>query len=313
MNIKIIFLALLLSYSIQGESKEIFLPLKKNNLCYIFSSHTRKILSSFECEAIGKQSHFLIPVKLQGKWGYIDSKGNWVIKPQYDFADSFTEDVARVRKENLYGYINSKNQIIIPFQYYDAGNFSGNLAPVQCKQNYYGYINKNNVLVIPCRFQKSFEFQNEIARIFRNDVYGYITKSRFEPEIYYRYATDFGFHRAFVLTHRHKSFWLINEKQNFIKELSFNWIPFSFSKDVPLAVFLDLRTGWYGFLDRDGSVAIPPIFLIAEDFYLGYAKVKGPKTYIDSSGAYDYKDIYQNQNYEEFYISSDGKRITFFP
>ena len=42
-------------------------------------------------------------VKQNGKWGYIDEEGNMAIKPQFDFAGSFSEGVAVV------GYYDMEN------------------------------------------------------------------------------------------------------------------------------------------------------------------------------------------------------------
>jgi len=41
----------------------------------------------------------LAPVKLDGKWGYIDVDNNTIIPFQFDKANSFYEDVAAVMKD----------------------------------------------------------------------------------------------------------------------------------------------------------------------------------------------------------------------
>jgi len=43
-------------------------------------------------------------------WGFIDKKGNWVIKPTYDFADSFDAGEARVMKAGKVFYIDIQNK-----------------------------------------------------------------------------------------------------------------------------------------------------------------------------------------------------------
>lgn len=47
----------------------------------------------------------LIPVRKNGRYGYINPKGEYVINPQFDDATFFREGIARVRKGGLYGYI----------------------------------------------------------------------------------------------------------------------------------------------------------------------------------------------------------------
>ena len=52
------------------------------------------------------------------KWGYINKTGNWVIKPQFDFAGPiYEEGIAIVQKDKLYGFINQTGKLIIPFQF----------------------------------------------------------------------------------------------------------------------------------------------------------------------------------------------------
>jgi WG containing repeat len=48
----------------------------------------------------------------KGYWGYIDNKGAWVIKPAYDFSDSFENGEARVIKEGKVFYINKEGKVI---------------------------------------------------------------------------------------------------------------------------------------------------------------------------------------------------------
>jgi len=38
----------------------------------------------------------LAPVSLKGKWGYIDKTGKVIIQPKFEFANNFNEDVAIV-------------------------------------------------------------------------------------------------------------------------------------------------------------------------------------------------------------------------
>lgn len=52
-----------------------------------------------------------------GKLGYIDKTGTFVIKPQYDSADSFFMGLAVVGIDDREGVINSKGEIIIPLNY----------------------------------------------------------------------------------------------------------------------------------------------------------------------------------------------------
>ncbi|MBS1512111.1 MAG: WG repeat-containing protein [Bacteroidetes bacterium] len=55
----------------------------------------------------------LAPVaNAKGYWGYVDEKGNWVIKPTYDFTDVFEKGEARVIKDGKVFYINKENKMV---------------------------------------------------------------------------------------------------------------------------------------------------------------------------------------------------------
>lgn len=52
----------------------------------------------------------LAPVSnVKGYWGYIDTKGIWAIKPEYDFADVFDKGEARVIKGQKVFYVDKQN------------------------------------------------------------------------------------------------------------------------------------------------------------------------------------------------------------
>lgn len=48
----------------------------------------------------------------KGFWGFIDKKGSWVIKPQYDFADNFAAGEAKVMKGDKSFYIDKANKML---------------------------------------------------------------------------------------------------------------------------------------------------------------------------------------------------------
>ena len=72
-----------------------------------------------------------VPVKSSdGKWGYQDKTGTYVIPPQYDRAEDFSEGVAAVGLKEKFGYIDSTGHVVIPLHFAHAGPFSEGLALV---------------------------------------------------------------------------------------------------------------------------------------------------------------------------------------
>jgi len=72
------------------------------------------------------------------KYGYINTKGQWVIQPQFNWAANFANGLAAVETErsitgDSYAYINTQGQIVIPTgPYYNIHDFADNgLATAQ--------------------------------------------------------------------------------------------------------------------------------------------------------------------------------------
>ncbi len=84
----------------------------KNNL-YGYINIAGEVVIPFEFSNARNFSEGLAPVSnSKGYWGYIDKKGNWVIKPLYDFTDVFENGEARVMKEEKVFYINKENKVL---------------------------------------------------------------------------------------------------------------------------------------------------------------------------------------------------------
>ena len=99
------------------------------NLSYILMLTTLLV----SCSDSGEEA--LAPVKIGGKVGYINPKGEIVINPQFDEAKNFSEGLARVNiggRRNRFrrdgggkwGYINSKGKFVINPQFDEAWDFS---------------------------------------------------------------------------------------------------------------------------------------------------------------------------------------------
>ena len=55
----------------------------------------------------------LAAVYKDGKWGYINTKGEQIVECKFDDAYYFNEGFARVKKDGKWGYINTKGCSVI--------------------------------------------------------------------------------------------------------------------------------------------------------------------------------------------------------
>jgi hypothetical protein len=84
----------------------------KNNL-YGYINTAGEVVIPFNFSNARNFSEGMAPASnAKGFWGFIDLKGNWVIKPVYDFADSFENSEARVMKGQKIVYIDKENKVL---------------------------------------------------------------------------------------------------------------------------------------------------------------------------------------------------------
>ena len=119
-----------------------------------------------ECEFdwISDFSEGLAKVEKDGKWGYINTKGEQVIECKFDYAEYFSEGLARVEKDGKSGYINTKGEQVIECKFDYAWGFSKGLALVE-KDDKWGYINTKGEQVIECKFDEASGFSEGLAEV----------------------------------------------------------------------------------------------------------------------------------------------------
>ena len=123
--------------------------------------------------------------------GYIGRNGQLVINLQFDYADEFSNGLARVMIDKKFGYINTSGEFVIKPQFDNAENFGRDekepLALVRVG-NKYGYINKSGNYVISPQFDDASSFTIDfsevpdkwsytLARVKVGDNWGFIDKS----------------------------------------------------------------------------------------------------------------------------------------
>src|SRR5580765_6610405 len=90
----------------------------------------------------------LFPVRLNGKWGYMNVSGKLVVQPRFEMAKDSSEGLARVYENETIGYVDSMGQVVIPPRYLQAHDFSEGLALVQDAQGRVAFVDKTGNIVI---------------------------------------------------------------------------------------------------------------------------------------------------------------------
>lgn len=86
-----------------------------------------------------------------GKWGLVDEDGIFIIEPQYDYMDVFSEGVVAVKKGGKFGYLNKFGELIVPVEYDSARHFTNGMGPVM-KSGLWGFVNTEGQLVVPVKY-----------------------------------------------------------------------------------------------------------------------------------------------------------------
>ena len=118
-------------------------------------------------------------VKKDGKWGYINTKGEQIVECEFDDFYDFKEGFASVKKDGKWGYINTKGEQIVECKFDSVGNFNEGFAAVK-KDGKWGYINTKGEQIVECKFDYACNFYEGLAWVKKDRKWGYInTKGYF--------------------------------------------------------------------------------------------------------------------------------------
>lgn len=274
-------------------------------------SFLEKVFSGFNSD-----SQRLFPIIENDKKGYIDSKGNVVISPQFDFSvsamdfsppeyyiyelyedNSFKENLISVGVERRYGYVNKQGKYIINPQFDSAQSFSEGLAAVSVGDRV-GYINTKGEFAIQAQFEWADSFSEGLARINKGTKYGYIDKQGkivIEPKFDLPQtdgAPSFEFSEGLAIAFSNNKYGYINQKGEYVIEPQFEWA-YPFSEGLAVVGVGDRK----GYINTKGEFVIEPQFDLASSFSEGLAVVNigfdpdspnqpGKYGYIDKKGQY---------------------------
>jgi WG containing repeat len=231
-----------------------------------FSSNEISIPPQFATANLFQQGLARVSLEVENprSFGYIDTKGKFVIQPQFEYANNFSEGLAAVKINQRWGYIDRSGTFVISTNYDDTEGFSEGLAAVKIDRHW-GYIDKLGKIVIPPKFEEASYFDQ-----------GQATVLFYNPQ-----------------RKNNKLYWaVINRKGQFIANIPNRLIPPSRQLPPPIPTvrstpspeqeeIMELKKwvpfaqhGKYGYKDLAGNIKIPPQFNDAWYFSENRAAVK---------------------------------------
>ncbi|HRP03210.1 MAG TPA: WG repeat-containing protein [Candidatus Kapabacteria bacterium] len=252
----------------------------------------------------------LARVNLKDKWGFIDTNGIEVVKPEYDYVDNFTDLYALVNYNNKYGIINKKGELIIPCEYKHLNSFYYGLSLYQDK-NAYWFINiKREKVLGPYEFAKEFTYPETIVKI--NNKYGIIDISgRFLIKA--KYDKIFGRFKDFYKFKCFSYFSRIDKKMGYINKNLKEVIKadnYDYVEDCENGIIIVGLNAKKGMVDSTGKEILKPSFDRIDYFYRDITTMEnnGKYYYINKKGKIIFGpikerarrlDLYQYLNHSE--------------
>jgi len=115
------------------------------------------------------------PVKIGGKWGYLDKKGSFAIVPKFDEAWNFSESLAVVKVNNKYGIIDSAGKYLIHPQYKFVTGYYEGLCGVYFNDKMV-FLDTTGKIVLDKNFDFVYPFSGGRAAVRVNGIWGIIDK-----------------------------------------------------------------------------------------------------------------------------------------
>jgi len=233
------------------------------------------------------------------KWGFIDRAGTEVIPCNFQDAQDFSQGLAAAKRKGRWGYINHSGDWEIKAKYKRVNPFSDGLAVV--------YTTKDKVLVIDLSGEIVFRADYQEISPFTDGVaIGRIQEAYFLIDRKGQRIIDEPFEHISKPVDGQ-----IRVRQRGLEGVlttSGSWlIKPTWKKVHPffegMARFLN-KTGW-GYLDRNGKIALAGPYDMAGNFHNGRAVVA------DAQGFYliDSKGIKQSENYEYMIYANENRWI----
>ncbi|MDF1549663.1 MAG: WG repeat-containing protein, partial [Bacteroidales bacterium] len=218
-----------------------------------------------------------------GKWGVIDSAGEWMITPQYQFIQSCANGSFIAKKSNRWGVVNVNNQLLVDFKYDELRHFYDSAVAYWAGIPYYkfriknkwGVIDTKENIIIPAEYDdiehlkinnKTF-FKTLIDR--KKIMFGLVNETgKLVVEPNYEFIGRFkeGFSRVKL---KQRCWKFINLQMKELPDDCFFDVH-DFSEGLAA---VKTNKAW-GFINGEGKIAIAPQYLETGDFHEGVAKAK---------------------------------------
>lgn len=255
------------------------------NRQYGFIRDDGSIAISPQFESAMTFSEGLAGIQRDGKWGFINEAGDLVIAPQFDCVRGFSHGLALVEQGKSKLFIDTSGRVIISTEFYHCYSFEGDIALVRPDIRSRGvFIDRTGEIVLSGRNFLISHFSDGLINCPEGGKWGYIDRfGEFKIAPQFAFAYPFRDGLAAVAPHHEKAFCFIDTQGQVAIEGEFQGADIKFANG-----YCAVWDEHYGYIDRQGRVAIPYRFYFAGHFSSGLAVIKEPDSdfygYVDESG-----------------------------
>lgn len=249
---------------------------------FITFEDNEMLVNESEDEILGYFEEGMAKIKVNGKWGFIDTTKTIIVEPKFENVTIFSEGLAGAKINGKWGYINKSGVFVIEPKFEDVKSFSEGLAGAKINGKW-GYINKSGVFVIEPKFDETEYFSDNMARVCIGNKWGLIDstgKFIFKPKYAYRFSIEY----------RYDDMISIKGRKYIFIDRSGKQIPGKFDdvgdfNDGIAPVKIDNK---WGYINKEGVFVIEPKFDKAEKIIDGVAfvNIEGKFGLIDKTGGW---------------------------
>lgn len=103
-----------------------------------------------------------VPATKGRKWGFINTKGEWVVRPQFEYAGDFHNGLAKVIVKGKTGYIRQDGTMAIEPRF-EGGDYFFDTITLVFENNQSQYINTRGEILFGEKFCYAWPFQDGVA------------------------------------------------------------------------------------------------------------------------------------------------------
>lgn len=205
-------------------------------------------------------SEGLAPLVLDGKVGFINTKGELAIPNEFDlknvngytFLPSFSQNYSCVQKNGKYGFINKQGEVVIPFQYDYASYFTEKgFATVEVNKKKGAIDRKGNYIIEPIYEDLGDFTTDDVVRAELNGKYGYVDKAG-KVIIPFEYDLVYGYNQGSPFGKKNGKWALLNREGKQVTPFQFEEVYGDFEEGLACVQ----SNGKYGYINKAGKVMI---------------------------------------------------------